>query len=409
MPSDPTLDEQGGIYYLSWRDEELEIRVDRVHADKTGVYGEILIRSTAPNMAQHIHGPVHFNMIATATRASLVRHLQDVVPMDWAGILEQTCYKVVEQHRTGEPAIDIGAHGMPDVPGMRVDPILQEKQSTLFYGDGDSLKSFFATFISTLVLTGQTRAGLIPEVGNVLYLDYETDVDTFWHRVNMITQGLKRAPPDGLFYRTMLERLTDEFPRISELVRKHDIKLVVVDSAAPATLEPETADAVTGFYRALRALKCTSLVIAHQTKSAKGDYPFGSTFWRNLPRSNFHIQADRNQTDPVISLRHTKSNNGRRLPTQGYAFNFDEDTLTIEMASAADYPDLSHGVKNIDRIVHVLKDGAKSSSNILEMLNAGDVKPISINTLQVTLTKGHEDKRLSHYGAHWGILHQGQT
>ena len=80
---------------------------------------------------------------------------------------------------------------------------------------------------------------MIPEPGNVLFLDYETDVDTFWERVNMITGGLGVTIPDGLYYRHMVEPLVGDIDGVKAATRDHGIELLIVDSAAPAVLEPE--------------------------------------------------------------------------------------------------------------------------------------------------------------------------
>lgn len=301
MPSDPEFTCQAGVYRLHWRDEYLDIRVDRVRTDRYGVYGELLIRTTMPGIQAHVHGPVQYNLTSTQARQTIVRHLNGAVQLDWSGILEQTCYRVVEAHRVGTPAIQVAEHEMVQSLGMRVAPLLQEKQPTVFFGEGDSLKSFFATFLSVLVQTGRVGAGLVPILGNALYLDYETDIDTFWDRVNMITAGLGVAIPDGLYYRAMVGSLVDEAPGVSKLVADNKIDLVVIDSAAPATVEPEKAEAVIPFFAALRKLETTSLVIAHMTKTAKGEYPFGcySADTEVLTSEGWKLHVDVDISKPV--------------------------------------------------------------------------------------------------------------
>ena len=84
----------------------------------------------------------------------------------------------------------MASYEMPENVGMRVDPLLREGQPTLFFGEGDSLKSYLATFLTVIVAVGMQVAGLNPEPGNVLYLDYEEEEDTFWERLNMISAAL---------------------------------------------------------------------------------------------------------------------------------------------------------------------------------------------------------------------------
>lgn len=401
MPSEPILESRSGVYLLTWQDEQIQIRVDRVHAEKGGVYGELLIRNTNRTVGhQHLHGPIHFNFLSSTTRKQLVNHLVDLAVIEWLGIIEQLCYIVVEEHRTGQPAVNIAGYTPPDALGMRVAPIIQEKQATLFFGDGDSLKSFFATYLAVLVRSGIKENGLHPEPGNVLYLDYETDIDTFWTRVSMITTGLDIAPPDGLFYRQMLEPLSDELPRINTVVMDHKIQFVVVDSAAPAVLEPNSPEAATGFFRSLRSLQVTSLTIAHQTKGAKGDYPFGSTFWRNLPRSNFHIKADRSEDNVSIALRHTKANNGVHLKTLAFEFIFSKDGLCVDIkkTDAGEHEELARDLPTRDKIYSALSQ----PMTVQEIAVATDCKA---DTVQRTLDRGRQKGHFAKNGKLWAKIY----
>jgi len=229
VPSDPSFTHHAGVYSLRWPDEYLDIRVDRVRNTSWGVSGEILVTTRAPGIQPHIHGPVQFNLTSTRARTEVSGHLLRAVNhLNWSAILEQVSYRVVEAHRVGTPAIQVAEHEKVESLGMRVAPILQEKQPMVFFGEGDSLKSFFATFLSVLVTTGQTAAGLTPKPGNVLYLDYETDIDTFWDRVNLITAGLGASIPDGLYYRPMVGSLVDEAPGVGKLIAEKKIDMLVV-------------------------------------------------------------------------------------------------------------------------------------------------------------------------------------
>jgi len=405
MPSEPSLQTQGGVYLLIWKDEQIQVRIDRLHAEKAGIYGELLITTTAPGSHSHIHGPVHFNLISTTARRSLVTHLTESAALNWAGILEQACYIVVEEHRQGVPAVNIADYAPSESLGMRIAPILQERMSAVFYGEGDSLKSFFATYLAVLVRTGQAQSGLTPEPGKVLFLDYETDLDTFWERVNMLTAGMGMAPPDGLLYRPMVQSLVEEFPRLNQITMDNDIGLIIVDSAAPATVEPEKAEYVIPFFRALRSLNTTNIVIAHMTKSSagRGDYPFGSTMWRNLPRANFMIKADRHDNDVAISLKHTKANNGRRLAPMGFKFAFTEDDVRVSKVDAAEYIDLAQDVGLTARIKRLLEGGAMNLQEITEGIHGLESEnKTTVNSIKSTLSRGSRQGHFLNINGDWG-------
>jgi len=399
------METNAGVYQLRWQDEGIVIRVDRLHSEKAGVYGELLIESVDPGIWPHITGPVHYNLISTNTRAQLKRHLEEVHPSDgilnWGAILEQMSYRVVEAHRVGEPPIHMADYEAPEEVGFRIAPIMQEKMPTLIFGEGDSLKSFLATFLCVITRTGAPQAGLTPEPGNVLYLDWEEDSDTFWHRLNFLTTGMNIAIPDGIYWRHMVEPLTAEFTAINRLVKDKNIDLVIVDSAAPATLEPESAEMVIPFFRALRALKCTTLTIAHMTKAAAGkggDYPFGSTMWRNLPRSNFSVKADRNDDDVAISLKHTKANNSRRLKPLGFKFSFDDDAVVVTTAQPTEYADLAQDATLKDRIVESLRRGMRTYEDIADELEE------SPDTVRRTLNRNK--KNFVKQGNQWGVAYR---
>ena len=91
--SEPDLQQQAGVYHLWWQDECIHIRVDKVRTDKYGVYGELLIQTTAPGHYPHIHGPVQTNLTGSNARRDLARHLAERVGLDWATILEQAFHK----------------------------------------------------------------------------------------------------------------------------------------------------------------------------------------------------------------------------------------------------------------------------------------------------------------------------
>jgi len=288
----------------------------------------------------------------------------------------------------------------PESLGFRISPILQDKSATLFFGDGDSLKSFLCAYLAVITTLGLPQNGLTPEPGRVLYCDYEEDEDTFWHRLNLITAGLGVAIPDGLHWRKMVEPLTAEFTALNQYVMQKEIDLVIVDSAAPATLEPESAEMVIPFFRALRALNCTTLTIAHMTKAARGqgDYPFGSTMWRNLPRSNFSVKADRNDDDVAISLKHTKANNSRRLKPLGFKFSFQDDQLVVTTAQPIDYADLRQDSSLRDRIREALRRGQMSPEDIAKELDE------SRDSVRRTLNRNKND--FQKLGNEWGISYR---
>lgn len=383
----PTLKQGGGIYELIWHQESIVARLDKVVEDsKYNTFAEVLIRSSIPGVPQHLH-QARVNLTSTTARSALVRQLATIAPdVHWNGLVEQMAVKVLEAHREGEPLIQFAEYAPSERVGYRVSPLLQEKQNTVVYGEGESGKSYLSIYLAVLVATGIPRTGFVPEPGGVLYLDYETDRDTMWDRVNLITAGLGVAIPDNLFYRYMHQPLAADIETIQKMVFERNIDLVIVDSAAPACSEPESASFVAEYFRALRSLQATTLTIAHITKNTRDAAPFGSVFWRNLPRANFKVQAAREPGDDhfVMGLKHTKSNNGKRLRDIGVAVEFKDESVIFTPANLADVDGLANTLPLRDRIKSSLKHGAMTVRELADELELAE------NTLRTTLNRNKD-------------------
>ena len=402
----PTLTNVGGLYRLKWDDEQIVILMERLYEDSHyQVTCEIQINTTAHGSPSHIHGGSRLNLTSSEARRRLAKYLgEDVLPNNWTSMLEQAAVMVLAEWRKGPPAIELAKHTPNAVMAMRVSPLLQERQATVFYGEGDTLKSFMGLFLAVLVRSGESQAGLKPEAGNVLYLDYETDEDTMWRRTEMIAQGMGIAGiPEGIYYRYMHQPLAADSQQINRLILDLGIEFVIVDSAAPAVLEPESASMTTEYFRALRGLRTTSLTIAHVAKNAKEASPFGSTFWRNLPRANFRVTADRDSEHVTIGLKHTKSNNGHRLRDLGFIFEFDPegDRVVISSKNLADVPSLARGLPPSEQITSALSRGALPLQAIYNLLP--DVSQTIIST---TLSRRKDLFRQVSHGV-WGLVARG--
>jgi hypothetical protein len=401
----PSLKSNGGHYRLTWLDEGLLAEVDRIREDSHfNVTAEVCIRSTAPGTPNHLH-QARLNLTSTSARRTLANHLGERLNhLDWNAVVEQLSVKVLEAHRQGEPVIELAGHATSERVGYRLMPLLQERQASLAFGHGDSGKSWLGVLAGVLVASGIPHVGFAPEPGNVLYLDYETDSDTIFERAAMVAEGLNMAVPAGFFYRYMSQLLATDVEALQKHVLERDISLVIVDSAAPAVGEPESAQMTADYFRALRSLKVTSLTIAHVAKTGKETEPFGSIFWRNLPRSNFRVNGvhEPGASSFIVGLKHTKSNNGQRLKDIGLEISFTGDAVHFERADLADIPDLARGLSTRERLVHALGREPKAikflaeeldlpESNIRTTLNRGK------GTTFIQLDEGMKEPR-------WGVL-----
>lgn len=383
----PSLTNTAGIYDLDFIDEKIAVQINRINeSSKHETTGELVITSRVPGRTGHVHQS-RLNLTSSSTRSTLAKNLTEKFPgVEWVEVLEYVCTMILTKHREGTPVIKLADHSMPDGLAFRLLPFIQERQATLLFGEGDTGKSWLGILMSVLVSQGISHVGMLAEQsGNVLYLDYETDEDTLWDRVNMISTGLGIPIPDGIYYRQMHQLLASDFQQISKLVAENDISLVVVDSAAPAVGEPESSAPTNEYFAALRSLRTSTLTIAHVSKGGKENEPFGSIFWRNLPRANFRISSSHEPgaSQFTIGLKHTKSNNGKRMKDRAFELNFSDGAVTFTNADPTTIPDLAEHLSHGQRITSALRRGAMSVQEL-----EGVLEPLKYHAIYQTLTRG---------------------
>lgn len=381
----PVLTATGGIYQLVFSSEQIEVQVDRLNENsKYETSGEITVKSVIPGFAGFLHR-ARLNLTSSPTRKAMAKVLEDKMPgIAWAEILEAVCVMVLDNYREGTPMITLAAMPMPEGATYLLDPYLQQGQATLFFGEGEVGKSWFGIYMGVLVSAGMSQLNMAAEQGNVLYLDYETDEDTLWERVNLVTTGLEIALPEGFKYRQMHQLVAHDIQQIGRLVVDSDIKLVVIDSAAPAVGDPEQSNPTNEYFNALRSLRTTTLTIAHVSKGGKENEPFGSIFWRNLPRANFRVNGihEPGSGHFTLGLKHTKANNSRRMRDLAYNIDISDGAAVFSLTDAIDVPGLAESLSHGERITNALKRGAKAITELEAELD------LSYRAVHQTLTRG---------------------
>ncbi|HVM31466.1 MAG TPA: AAA family ATPase [Candidatus Limnocylindrales bacterium] len=212
-------------------------------------------------------------------------------------------------------------------PGPRrylVGDLLAEGQTTVLYGDGETGKSHLAAALALSVATGtEIIPGHMPAAqGAVVIVDYEDHAETWRGRMSEMLRGIGRSDfPSGNVHYRPTYALPTEATRLASLVRQHQAKLVIVDSAqlaSPAARNgADAAESVTQLHAAIRRLNTTALLVAHVPKSNRGEL-YGSTFGRNIPREVFELQS----SSGLRTLRHDKANDRARLPEIGLRVEF---------------------------------------------------------------------------------------
>jgi hypothetical protein len=344
--------------------------VDRLRRERHELIGELAVKCELPGARTVVGSSLSiadFNLSsarARSDRAKMLTERAQTKSLDWVGFVEEFCQRVLQADRNGQSAVVLGK---PD-PSYRQDSmididrlVIPRHHPTILFGDGGTCKSYIALRL----------LGKLAEVGvPVIYIDWEFDRQEHEYR-------LSRLFPDGLpniWYVRCQRPLIHEVDSLQRIVRQNGIQFAVYDSAAYACAgPPESAEAASAYFRAVRQIGVGSLHIAHVNKSEQGDKkPFGSVFWHNSARSTWFVAADEHSENPKrVALFNRKVNLDKLLRPVSYAIRFtDFETTEFELADVADSPDLSGKLSVRERMVHMLKRGAFGYEQIADEIGA---------------------------------------
>ena len=129
----------------------------------------------------------------------------------WADLIDDVCDKALNNQRTRfKPEIVGLQEPKRERPVYQVWPLLPSRQPTIIYGQGGIGKSWLALYLCALVDHGLTVNGLNADVGNSLYVDWETDKATAEGRAWAIKRGEPQfAEGWGLRYQAAQSPLVD--------------------------------------------------------------------------------------------------------------------------------------------------------------------------------------------------------
>ena len=383
--SKPTLTASGGVYLLEWDAERTRIRIDRLLEDSHHVVtAEILVQRTIEETPRHIH-QARLNMISTAARRTLSKALEqmDSTLTTWDVLLEQACVMVLKHFREGDPAVLVHTiERRSQAIVYRSWPYVLEHQLNLLYGVGGAAKSAMAQLIAVLVDTYQEEHFIRPLSGNVLYLDYETDQNDFRGRIDHIHAGLGLNGVDSnILYRFSYHPLALDIAPIQRIVAESSIDLVIVDSAGPACNgEPEKAEIALAFFRALRSLQKTILVISHVPKERENQkLPYGSVYFYNMPRNLWLLKRQQEPGDKELSvgLYHTKGNSVMLEKPRAIKISFSAEATIFTKADIMREPELAKDTSMRDKLVFLLGKGVPMTVDELVAETGGDKRNIT--------------------------------
>lgn len=362
-------------YRLTVSDIGASLEIDRLRREHNELIGELSARCELPG-ARTVDGVLSIADLnlssarARQDRAKLLRERANTGDLDWLGILEEFCQRILAADRTGQPAVDLRKLDRPDPKEdtIEVDGLaLPKRHPTILFGDGGTGKSYLALYL----------AGRMAEKGiSVALFDWELCGDD--HR-----DRLERLFPDGMpriLYARCERPLTYEADRLRRIVRENGVEFAVYDSIAFACDgPPESAETAGRYFRSVRQIAGGSLHVAHITKGENADKkPFGSTFWHNGARSTWYVQSAEGSaaTEALqIGLFNKKANLGRLRPAVGFSIEFAEECTRFRRTDVTDTPELAGQLSVRHRMAALLKRGAMETARIAEEIEA-DVETV---------------------------------
>lgn len=203
--------------------------------------------------------------------------------------------------------------------------IYPKNEPSVLYGFGDTGKTYIALSQAVCIAAGKHWAGHdVPEAMPVLWLDWETDPTTWKRRVDRLCLGHHvELRPGMLRYKRCTAPLAEMYDSLDQEIRQEGIGFIVIDSAV-MSVAGDAKDEATAreYFSVLRALGRTSLTIAHTAGTDDPKKPFGSVFWRNIPRRTWFAfrSAVSSPSNLVVGLVRQKANEApdglRKIPIE---------------------------------------------------------------------------------------------
>ncbi len=352
------------VYKVEFPQEQIVFYVDRFK-DKSDftTTAEILAHDMRPGKSRHIHQG-RTTLTSSQSKNTLIKDLKRRVDdINWDNLVDETVFLVLAKHREGVPSGPLSDYVDTGEDQYLVSPLLLADEISLLFGDGGTAKSYIALAIAMTMASGrEIIPGLTPwTVARPMYLDWETNKRTQWHRAWRLARGAGMDELPEIEYRRCINRLDDEKYAIKRTMIEKDINLLVVDSVSYAAggdlNEQAVADTV---IQPLRWLNATTLCIAHVKKDSDQGKAFGSVFWHNGPRSTFELKNQRTVGESRINVGvfQRKANDDTLAKPFGLSLSFSpngsNESALFEQIAIEDNPDLAKNLPLPEQIKALL-------------------------------------------------------
>ncbi len=407
---EPTLTRHGSSLAFSWQDSPFKVVLSRFHESSRSTEAEVQV-TVANNGGAGLITSAKLNLQSLPARKRFAQDLAGRVPTgnlagpNWSTLIEQVCVLGVRAQREGEPFVVLEPNEQGSVPFL-LNPLVFENHQTLIYAPGGSCKSFLALYLALLVRHGSKQNGLSAVHSPVLYLDWELDAETTGTRLRRLHRGHPELSKELPFYRRCSMPLHEEADLIATEVAQRGVRLVIIDSAIMACGDDlNSTQAPKQLQRALRQMRCASIVLSHVAKNSEEKTAYGNVFFQNLCRNQYEVQIiDRSETSTRITLTHRKNNFGPFQPLRGLHFDFSDHACHVASFDPEQEAACQQSLPIPSRIRNLLEDGEPRSAK--EIADELDIKQ---GTIKAVLSK-HRGMKWhmtgENRGAKWTVLNR---
>jgi hypothetical protein len=374
-PDQHTFKQLGeGAYRLGVPEHAVTFEVAHLWRNRDELRGHLVV-SCQIKGARTFNGHLSSGTFALSdirARGELARRLRERAAtkneVDWDGLLEEFITRVLKAEREGDPVrlLHTLERPTPDDVFNLEGLVLPKRHPSILFGDGGTFKSYMGLYV----------AGYLGQLGlKVLFADWELEGED--HRERLERLFGPSMPP--VFYQRCYRPLVHEVETLQRHVIEQRIDYVICDSVGCATDgPPESAEAATKYFRAVRRLNVGSLHLAHVTKpkedGADPTKPFGSVYWSNLARMTWFVKRTERADDSriAIALFNKKANLNALRPAVGLEIMFGADRTLIQRVDVADIDELARSLPVWQRMKKALVSGPRTYVSLAEELGPPD-------------------------------------
>ena len=395
-----------GKYIFDWllNDKEFVIiQFERIKQHKDGrITARVNIIATLQKGEINLHQG-QLNLVAVRSRKEIANTLKERLShkgLSWDYLIEETCRRVIEEEEdTTEAERLIEAEAKE--PEFLVYPCILARLPVLWYGPGAAGKTMLAMYFALLVQNGLYFKERRITQRNVLYLDWEVDRNEASRRIGYFSRYLREVYNRKIempFYRQCLLPLFSEASSIAEDVAKHNIGLVIIDSAGPACGgDIMSAELAIQYFNALRKIcapnGAASVTLTHVTKNERRDkeqgrMPIGSIYFENYPRATWEMRPQdiAHGEDKIAVGFFCRKINFKKPNEFGIEISFNETKAYPRMIHAED-------VKSDDKILEeMILD--ELSGGIMTVKELVEATGSTTSTVQKTLSNAKKKGRV---------------